>query len=140
LGKAPAAETNKNDLNPMSEEGQRQIAFGALMQQAQKLVEKKDYRAALQFFKRAHGIRQTPITFKWVGLLEIAGGNLTSGVEYLDQAFEMMPEDFEIAYNLCNANIKLKHKEDAEKLLKRMEALRPNFKDPQNLRGQIAKM
>jgi tetratricopeptide (TPR) repeat protein len=140
LGVPPAAETNKNDPSPISEEGQRQIAFGALIQQAQKLIEKKDYRAALQFFKRAHSIRQTPLTFKWVGLLEVAGGNLTAGVEYLDQAFEMMPEDFEIAYNLCHANIKLKHKEAAKKVLDKMESLRPNFKDPQNLRGQIAKM
>jgi tetratricopeptide (TPR) repeat protein len=140
IGQEPAAETNKSEPNPMTQEGQLQIAYGALLQQGQKFIEKKDYKAALQFFRRAHSIKQTPITYKWVGLLEVAVGDLSEGADTLNKAFELMPEDFEIAYNLCHADIKLKRKDDAEKVLKRMETLRPNFKDPQNLRGQIAKM
>lgn len=135
-----AVPTAGGGMNPMTPEGQRQLAYSVVLQQAQKLVEKKDYRMALQFFKRAHGIQQSPFTTKWIGILEIGGGNLKDGVLFLEQALEMLPEDFELAYNLCNADIKLKRKAEAAAVLKRMEALRPNFKDPQDLRGQIAKM
>ena len=130
----------ENERNPLTKEGQLQFAYTAMMKQGQAFLEKKDYRAALQFFRRAHGIHPSTYTYKWIGMLELAGGNLKDGEAFLSQAHAAAPEDFEIAYNLCHAYIKLNRKADAERMLRKMEALRPQFRDPHNLRGQIAKM
>ncbi len=133
-----AASSDEEEM--LSDENKMKLAYGILLKEAQKLVEKKDYAGALKLYRRAHALRPSPYTAKWVGLLDLAVGNLDEGVKLLEETLTEAPSDFETAYNLCNAYITLKRKEDAQRIMRRLDAMRPNFKDPQNLRGRLANM
>jgi tetratricopeptide (TPR) repeat protein len=111
-----------------------------LMQKATDNLRDKNYSQALPLLKKAHTIRATSFTTKWIGLLDLKSGNIEEAAQLLEQAAKMLPEDFEVRYNLCNAYIILKKKEDAKQVLYEMEGLRPDFNDPQNLRDQVAEL
>jgi len=140
LGVEPPSAAPTASPNPMTEEGQKSITYMLLTQKAQEFIQQKNYGAALTFMRNAHGINSTPYTYKWIGMLEAGKGNLDEGVIFLAKAHELWPDDFETAYNLCNVYIKLGRRSEAETVINQMEQLRPNFKDPQNLRGRIREM
>ncbi|MDZ7316579.1 MAG: tetratricopeptide repeat protein [candidate division KSB1 bacterium] len=133
-------EQEAGSFNPLSDEDKQRLAYTAMLKQAQSLMQKKDYNSALRFFRRAHAIHPSSQTLKWVGMLELAVGDLQDGVPHLEEYLQEAPSDFEAAYNLCQAYIKLSRKQEAQELMKKLDKLRPNFKDPQNLRGKIAQL
>ena len=117
---------------------QQEMLYTALAQKAAELISQKNYAKALPLLSKAHSIKQTPYTYKWLGLLNLNSGRLEEAVDYLQNAVKMQPDDFELFYNLCNALVHLGQKNDAKAALAQLEALRPGFDDPQKLRQRIA--
>lgn len=113
------------------------MIYSALMQKAQDYLAAKNYQHAMPLLQRAHEIKPTVFTTKWIGLLYLHFGELQQGADYLEKVIDTQPDDFETHYNLCHAYIKLQNKQRALALLAAMEKLRPQFDDPQNLRKRI---
>lgn len=140
LQETSAAEQPQSVLPSELDQEKQNILYSALMQKATSFIENNQYDKALPLLKSAHSIRESAFTFKWIGLLDLNAGRLQEGVEFLEQAIELRPQDFELHYNLCNAYIHLEQKQDAQRILEAMERLRPNFDDPQNLRPRVAEL
>lgn len=130
-----------NGEKPVMLDAQQQsVVYKALMEKGVSLIKQKEYSKALPLLKRAHALKQSDYTLKWIGLLDLQAGHVQEAAELLQQAADHNPDNFELRYNLCNAYIHLGRKKEAESVLSEMEALRPNFKDPQKLREHIAGM
>jgi tetratricopeptide (TPR) repeat protein len=117
-----------------------QLLYTALIKQGQKLLKEKKYEEALPVLKKAHAIKPDQITFKWIGMVDLAVGNIEEGVAFLEKVVQDNPDDFQSHYNLCNGYIKLGQKAQAEATIAAMEMIRPNFDDPQNIRQRVAAM
>jgi len=141
IQKSQITETHKG-AEPAALDAQQQtlIYRAALLEKGASLIKEKKYSKALPLLKRAHALKQSDYTYKWIGLLDLQAGNIPEAAEFLQHAADNNPENFELRYNLCNAYVHLGNKKEAETVLAEMEALRPNFKDPQKLRKRIAAM
>ena len=141
---APSLRDQSNEsaeiTEPIMDEGKRELVYSVLMKQATEFLKQKDYEKALPMLKKAYTLKQTAFTAKWIGMLDLNFGRLEEGVQLLETAAQEMPQDFELYYNLCNGYIALGNKQEAERVLQEMEKIRPNFKDPQNLRGRVANL
>ncbi len=134
---APSHEAAEQQA-PVLDEQKKGLLYNALAKKAAELLQQKQYVMAMPLLRQAHAIKQTPFTYKWIGMLSLSSRHLEDAVNYLQAAAELQPEDFELHYNLCIALIHLKRKAEAQSILIKMEALRPGFKDPQKLREKIA--
>ena len=127
-------------IDPTRDEDKRELVYNALMKQAAEFMRQNDYKKAYPVLKQAYALKQTAFTAKWIGMLDLQFGRLEEGVQLLEIAAKEMPQDFELHYNLCNGCIALENIEEAERVLQVMEKIRPDFSDPQNLRGRVAKL
>lgn len=127
-------------FNPQSEDDRKELTHTMLLKGAADNLEKKNYRRALSLFRKAHSLKESAYTAKWIGILDLKFGQLEEAANLLQQAADMSPDDFEARYNLCNAYILLKQRGNAERVLRELEALRPDFDDPQHLRERIENM
>jgi len=132
--------SGQRQQEPISDETKKKITYNALMQQAQKLMNQKEYKKAYPLLVRCESLHSTPRTQKWAGLLALKFGHLQQGVDFLEKAIQSTPDDFELYYNLCNGYITMGDKENAERILSRMEKLRPGFDDPHNLRKRVKEL
>ncbi len=124
----------------ISDESQKQIAYKALLQQAQKYMQQKEYKKAYSLLRQCENIHSTPQTQKLAGLLALKFGHLQQGVDFLEKAVQENPDDFELHYNLCNGYIIMRDKENAQRVINRMEKLRPGFDDPYDLRKRFKEL
>ena len=115
-------------------------AYADLLNKARELLGQKKYDEALPWLARAHRIKESHFTGKWIGLINLKNKNLGVAAAFLQKAVELSPDDFESWYNLCNAYIYLGEKEKAQQTLAHMETLRPHFNDPQDLRGRVERL
>lgn len=136
--KSKAAPQEKAPTMPDAQ--QRAVVYEVLLKKGASFIKQKEYSKALPLLKRAHSLKQSDYTYKWIGLLDLKAGRVQEAAEFLQHAADHNPDNFELRYNLCNAYIHLGHKKEAETVLAEMEALRPNFKDPLKLREHIAGM
>ena len=130
-----------SDMPPaLSSAGENSAIYETLIKQAQVQIRDKKYKEALPILRQAHSIKPSVFTYKWIGLMYLHFGHVEESTPYLEKAIELDPVDFETHYNLCNAYVILERKQDAMRLLKALQNLRPGFNDPQDLKNRVAKL
>ncbi len=128
--------TQADGVDPASS----QLLYTALLKQGQQLLQEKEYEKALPILKKAHAIKPDIVTFRWIGMVDLAVGNIEEGVAYLEKVVRDNPDDFQTHYNLVNGYITLGQKDQAKATIRQMEKIRPNFNDPQKIRRRVEEM
>ena len=83
----------------------------------------KKYDEAFSLLKFAGQFRPTPFVDKWTGQLNLMVQNIGNAVPYLERAFQDLPNDEQLIYNLGKSYIYQMQLDKANELIKQLENL-----------------
>ena len=85
-------------------------------------------------------LEETFYANKWIGQILLNYNEVQKSLAYLEKAFQHDSTDPQILYSLSGAyDLNAQYKQ-AKELLNQLHKIAPNFKDPYDLKGQLAQI
>jgi predicted Zn-dependent protease len=133
---SPRSSTETPGIGAGSEERKR-AAAARLLEEAQRMLARKDLDPALEAMKESLALHETYQAHNWIAQVYLAQNKIQSALPHLERAVQLKPDDPACLFNLSAAYLSSGDPERAWNSALELEKVNPTFKDLARLKAKI---
>jgi tetratricopeptide (TPR) repeat protein len=121
---------------PEPDQRKKELA-ARLLEQAQRMLARKDLDPALEAMKESLTLHETYQAHSWIAQVYLAQNNIQSALPHLERAVQLKPDDPSCLFNLSAAYLSSGDPGKAWNSALELERVNPSFKDLARLKAKI---